>query len=63
MSKFANGLCEKSGWSEKTFAFKNYGIEVVAIAQNNATFINGVANKILSDTWTELCQDINEPLK
>ncbi|MFG0217180.1 hypothetical protein ACFU8X_29415 [Brevibacillus porteri] len=49
--------------TKRTFIVKNTNEEqVVALAQNNASFISAVVSKIMSDTWTELCQTENEPL-
>jgi len=48
---------------KKTFIVKSTGEEqIVALAQNSASFINAVANKILSNSWTDLCQKENKPL-
>lgn len=56
------GYSMKDG-KKRTFFLKSTGEEqVVALAQNNANFISAVASKILSDTWTDLCNNENEPL-
>jgi hypothetical protein len=47
----------------KTFTLKETGEEkVVALAQNSAAFIALVRNKILAESWIELCQEEDEPL-
>ncbi|MGD6893744.1 hypothetical protein [Bacillus infantis] len=56
------GYSMKDG-KKRTFPVKSTGeLQVVALAQNNANFINAVANKILSNSWVELCSDENEPI-
>ncbi|MBN9654701.1 hypothetical protein J0K78_10540 [Halobacillus sp. GSS1] len=53
---------DKNG-EKRTFTLKSTGEkQVVALAQNNANFINAVANKIMSDKWSDLCKKENEPL-
>lgn len=49
---------------KKTFTLKESGTEVVvAKAQNTAVYIESVCDKILSDSWEELCSQENEPLE
>lgn len=49
---------------KKTFTLKDSGTEVVvAKAQNTPVYIENVCDKILSDSWEELCLEENEPLE
>ena len=48
---------------KKTFRLKSAGEEkVVALAQNTAATIGAVHDKIISNTWGELCSQVDEPL-
>jgi hypothetical protein len=48
---------------KKTITLKGSDIKVVAAqAQNTAAVIGAVCDKILSDSWQDLCSDENEPL-
>jgi DNA-sulfur modification-associated len=48
---------------KKTFKLKSTGeLKVMAYAQNTPGIIGTVRNKILSDTWQDLCQNIDEPI-
>jgi len=56
------GANMKAG-KKKTFKLKSTGEEkVVAQAQNTATVIAAVTDKILSPTWADLTAHIDEPL-
>ncbi|MGF6947885.1 hypothetical protein QF028_000378 [Neobacillus sp. B4I6] len=48
---------------KKTFKLKNGEEKVVGQAQNTPTIIDAVTKKILSNSWEDLCKEVDEPLK
>ncbi len=54
--------CKINNGKKKTITLKGQGTVVAAKAENNKAMVATVCNKILSDSWTDLCSQENEPL-